>query len=77
MRGCKYAINDRINAKAIHVTSESECSRRFGSNAKVKLVNGVVIGVVNKPTATGRSSWHVKGRFDIGDGTMKVATLNV
>ena len=77
MTRCKYAINNRIVAKAIHVTSESECSRRFGSNAKVKLVTGTVIGVVNKPTATGRSSWHVKGRFDIGGGTMKVATLNV
>ena len=77
MTRCKYAINNRIVAKAIHVTSQSECSRRFGSNAKVKLVTGTVIGVVNKPTATGRSSWHVKGRFDIGGGTMKVATLNV
>ena len=51
--------------------------RRFGSNAKSKLVNGVVVGVVNKPTATGRSSWYVKGRFDVGGGTMKVGVLHV
>ena len=74
MRGCKYAINDRVVAKALHVTSESECSRRFGSNAKVKLVNGVVIGVVNKPKQTGRNSWHVKGQFYIGGGASVTST---
>ena len=56
MKQCKYAINDCLNAKVFHVTSEAECSQQFGSNAKVKLVNGVVIGVVNKPTATGRNN---------------------
>ena len=77
MSQCKYKVNDRIRAKALHVTSEAECSRRFGSNFKAKLLNGQVISVENKPTKTGRISWHVRAKYDLGGGTSKVTTLNV
>ena len=43
MKPCKYAINDCPVAKTMYVTSEAECSQQYGSNAKVKLVKGVVI----------------------------------
>ena len=61
MKPCKYAINDCPVAKTMYVTSEAECSQQYGSNAKVKLVKGVVIGVVNKPTQSRQNSWQVKG----------------
>jgi hypothetical protein len=35
-------------AKAIHVTSKAECSRRYGAQAKTYVVSGVVVKVVEK-----------------------------
>ena len=37
----------------------------------------MVITNVNKPTATGRESWFVCGRFHLGDGQTKLHKLSV
>ena len=77
MSNCKFNIGDAIEAKAIHITSEAECARRYGSNSKTKLLNGKVTAIINHPSASGRRSWHVTGRYDLGGGVLKSATLHV
>ena len=68
---------DRIVAKATHVTSLAECTRRYGRNNKSKMINGKVLSLYNKKTATGRNSRHVRVLFDLGGGSTKVADLNI
>ena len=39
----RLVIGNVVIAKAIHVTSESECSRRYGQEKKKKWLKGTVI----------------------------------
>jgi hypothetical protein len=43
----RRTIGGLIEAKAIHVTSEDECSRRYGANKKTKIIPGVVVSITN------------------------------
>ena len=72
-----FENGDRIVAKATHVTSLAECTRRYGRNNKSKMINGKVLSLYNKKTATGRNSRHVRALFDLGGGSTKVADLNI
>ena len=72
-----FENGDRIVAKATFVTSLAECTRRYGSNNKSKLLTRKVISVVNKATKGGRNSRHVRARFDLGGGITKVADVNI
>ena len=73
----RYEHGDSIMAKAIHVTSLAECTRRFGRENKTKMVHGKVLSVYTKQTATGRNSRYVRGQFDLGGGSLKVMDINV
>ena len=64
-------------AKAHHVTSSTECACRYGSLKNSKMVCSEVIASLNKPTDTGRRSWYIQARYDLGGGTMKISKLNV
>ena len=64
-------IGAKISALACHVTSLAECSRRYGSNAKRKRIEGVVKAVEGRQTKTGRTSCYIHGEFDLGGGMMK------
>ena len=64
-------IGAKISALAYHVTSLAECSRRYGSNAKRKRIEGVVKAVEGRQTKTGRTSCYIHGEFDLGGGMMK------
>ena len=41
----RRVIGNTVYAKAIHVTNQSECARRYGPNKKSKLLKGVVLEV--------------------------------
>ncbi len=72
-------IGAQVHAKAIHVTSEAECARRYGSRKKTKLVSGVVEKAEarsNNPDGSGRRQWWITARFDLGGGTLKTVELN-
>ena len=72
-----YENGDKVTAKAVHVTSLAECTRRFGRQNKTKMVNGKVLSTFTKKTATGRNSRYIRGQFDLGGGVLKVADVNV
>ena len=75
--GRVFENGDKITAKAFHVTSLAECTRRFGRQNKTKIINGKVLSIFTKKTATGRNSRYVRGQFDLGGGVLKVADINV
>ena len=74
---CTIRIN--IETKAVHVTSLAELSRRYGANNKTRTLVGTVLEVKIGPKATalGRRSTFYVTRFDLGGGSMKVATINI
>ena len=67
----------KVHALACHVANLSECNRRYGSNAKSKLVNGRVVSVQNRPTATGRASTMVRAMYKLSQQETKEAELNI
>ncbi|KAG7351598.1 transposase IS4 [Nitzschia inconspicua] len=71
-------VGARVKAKAVHVASESEASRRDGQLSKTKMVFGTVLSVdtaVN-PT-TNRSTTTVVAEYDFGGGVTKRKSLNI
>ena len=47
-------IGASVEAKAILVTSLAECSRRYGTNAKTKIVPGLVVSSGQESAPPGR-----------------------
>ena len=73
----RSAEGAKVHAKAWHITSHSECSRRFGSNAKTKLLNGIVSEVITVPSSQGkRAATRVIAIYSLDDQCRKVATLS-
>jgi hypothetical protein len=67
-----------VHALAAHVTALSECTRRYGSNNRKKLLDGVVIRVDTKLTRTGRTSTTVVAEYQLGsDGVTKTKGIHV
>ncbi|CAJ1957995.1 unnamed protein product [Cylindrotheca closterium] len=66
----------RVSTRAILVTSLAECKRGYGSNAKSKVVFGVVEEVVCGQTATGQANYTTKARCTLGGTATKVASVN-
>jgi Transposase IS4 len=61
-----------VHAKAVHVTSSIECHRRYGSEAKTKLVNGVVVAIQSVPSFAGkRNATLLTADYSLGGGTIK------
>ena len=57
--------------------SLAECAQQFGSNKKSKLISGEVVGVIDKPTATGRQRRYIQGKFSLaGGGVFRVVPLS-
>ena len=73
----RRSVGSRVSTKAIRVTAEAECARRYGANSKTKEIFGTVVEVLNQKTAGGRNSTSIVGDFDLGGGTMKRATINL
>jgi hypothetical protein len=73
----RFPIGSYCTAKAIHVLHLSECTRRYGSEKKTKVLSGEVIETRNNPTESGRASWCVRARYHLGEGQTKLAEINV
>ena len=73
----RFLIGECVTAKAIHVLHLSGCACRYGSDKKTKRLVGLVVTNVNIPTSTGRASWFVWVRFNIGGGHTKLHKLSV
>ena len=65
-------VGGSIETKAVNVTSLAECSRRYGSLAKSKMVPGVVFQVTKERNPNnGRSVSYVMADYFLGGGVIK------
>ena len=64
-------------AKACYVTALSECSRRYGSNSKSKLLIGIVFKISGDKLASGHLRMNVYARFELGGGILKSSKINL
>ena len=71
----RRVIGNTVHAKAMHVTNNSECAQRYGSNKKSKLLKGVVLEVFEK-NENGRMTVMIMARYELGGGVEKTATLS-
>ena len=58
-------VGTRVVAKACHVTSLSEFSRRYGSNRREKLLIGVVFKISGGKLASGHLRMNLHAPFDL------------
>ena len=70
-------VGARVIAKACHVTNLSECSRRYGSNSKNKLLIGVVFKTSGDVLTSGHLRMNVHARFELGGGILKSCKINL
>ncbi|KAI2492447.1 Transposase IS4 [Fragilaria crotonensis] len=73
-------IGASVEAKAMFVTSLAECSRRYGTNAKTKVVPGVVVafGQDSAPRpGRSRATTFIVADFFFGDNEVKRGKLNI
>ncbi len=73
----RYQVGVLVHAKAMHVTALIECHRRYGSNAKTKLVNGTVSELKTVPSSNQKQTVTlITAIYSLGGQCRKVATLN-
>ena len=71
-------VSSKVEAKAYHVTNLAECSCRYGSNSKMKRVQGIVTHVeVIKNATTNRTTTFVMAAYDLGGTTIRPCRLNI
>jgi hypothetical protein len=71
-------IGATVEAKAMLVTSLAECSRRFGTNAKTKVVPGVVVSFGQESTpGRNRAVTVITANFYFGGSVVKQGKLNI
>jgi hypothetical protein len=67
-----------VMAKACHVTSILECSRRFGANKAIKMVEGIIVEVIPTTNSTSnRTTTAVVADYQHGGGATKRASLHI
>jgi hypothetical protein len=66
-------IGASVETKAVVVTSFAECSRRYGTNAKTKVVPGLVVsfGHDSAPPGRTRAITFIVADFYFGDNVVK------
>ena len=72
---CHCTTGDIVTTKVIQVTSNSKCSRCYGSDNNSNIIFGYVVQSVNKLTATSSRILCVQARYHLGGGTIKLAEL--
>jgi hypothetical protein len=77
MSDVRRIVGSIVHAKAIHLTNEAECGRRYGRNKSTKLVQGHVAEVHNGLSRTGRSQCCLTCDFDFGLGMWKRKKLDI
>ena len=71
-------VGSMVEVKACHVTNLAECARLYGSNSKMKRVQGVMTHVeVIKNTTTNRTTTFVTVAYDLGGTTICPSRLNI
>ena len=73
----RKTVRGSISTLASHVIHLLECHWHYGTNAKKKGVNGVVLSVEKRQTNTGWSSNYTDAEYDFGNGTKKKSVLFV
>ena len=70
-------VGSMVEAKACHVMNLAECSHCYGSNSKMKRVQGIVTHVeVIKNSTTNRTTTFVMAAYDLGGTTIRPCRLN-
>jgi Transposase IS4 len=68
----RLVVGNIVLAKAIHVTCEAECSRRYGAQKKTKMLQGTVAAIIaTKNPVSNRTQKTVEAIYDLGGGTHK------
>ena len=70
-------VGARLVAKICHIKTLSECSRRYGSNSKSKLLIGAVFKTSGDKLASGDLRMHIHARFDLGGEILKSSKINL
>ena len=68
-------IRNTVHVKAIHVKNHSECTRRYGSNKKSKILKGVVLEVFEN-NDNSQKTVTIMARYELGGGFENTATLS-
>ena len=64
-------VGNIIEAKALHVTSLAECTRRYGANKALKMLKGVVVDTTTTTSLkTNRTSTTVTADYNLGGGSI-------
>ena len=61
----RKVVGSTVHAKAIHIMSEYECNRLYGSKKKVNMVKGVVINVDLQITKQPKKQLYVIADYKI------------
>jgi hypothetical protein len=74
----RKVVGSIVEAKALHVTSLAECTRRYGARKTTKMLHGVVVDTTTTMNSkTNRATTTVTADYNLGGGTVKRATINV
>ena len=74
----RHIVGSMVEAKACHVTNLAECLHRYGSNSKMKRVQGIITHVeVIKNSTTNRTTTFVMAAYDLGGTTIRPCRLNI
>ena len=67
-----------VTTKATHVTNATECARRYGSNAKTKILVGTVTEViVDRSNPTNRAQTYIVADWELGTGRTKSSKVHI
>ena len=71
-------VSSMVEVKACHVMNLAECSRHYGSNSKMKRLQGIVTHVeVIKNSTTNRMMTFVTAAYNLGGMTICPCRLNI
>ena len=70
-------VGSTVHDKAIYVMDEAECNILYGSQKKVKRVEGVVVNVDQQINKQRRNQFYVIADYKNPDGSVKMARLHI
>ena len=74
----RHIVSSMVEAKACHVMNLAECSRHYGSNSKMKRVQGIVTHLeVIKNSTTNRTTTFVTVAYDLVGTMIHPCRLNI
>ena len=74
----RNVVGSVVTCKATHITNLAECSRRYGSNAKTKILEGTVAElIVDRSNATSCAQTYVVGDWELGNGRTKRVKVHI